>query len=98
MRFLLAVALLAVALPAEAAKMCFVPYSQFEEMVKHVDLSVCPEPKMKQDEGFCRLAVDGDRVRVYRFRFMGDEACLEKIDTQPFDEFVKRFGTSYESE
>lgn len=98
MRSLLAALAFAVALPAGAAEVCYVPYSQFEELVKHVDLAACPENRLTQDEGFCRVGLQGETARLYQFRFNGDDACLEKIESFPWPEFVRRFGTAYKSE
>jgi hypothetical protein len=98
MRFPAALVFAAIALPAAAAELCYVPYSQFEELVKHVDLAACPENRLKQDEGFCRVGLEGETARLYEFRFNGDDACLEKIESFPWPEFVKRFGPSYKSE
>lgn len=92
-----ALALAALALPAGAATICYVPYSQFEEEVRHIDLAACPGKRLAKDEGFCRLGLEGETARIYEFRFKGDEACLERIDTLPWAEFAERFGTSFEN-
>ncbi|MBX6367327.1 MAG: hypothetical protein IRZ04_05055 [Rhodospirillales bacterium] len=95
--FLAALTLSALALPAGATTVCYVPYSQFEEEVRHLDLAVCPDKDLRNDEGFCRLGLEGTTAYIYEFRFKGDDACLERIDSLPWAEFAKRFGTSYES-
>jgi hypothetical protein len=99
MRSLLAaIALAALSLPAGAAERCYVPYGEFEEAVKHVDLASCPENRLKQGEGFCRLALEGQTAHLYQFRFKGEEACLERIEAFAWPDFVKRFGVSYTSD
>jgi hypothetical protein len=80
--------------PAMAAA-CFVPYAEFEKTVPHVDLEACPgEAGASKEAAFCRLGLEGDHVRVYRFRFGTEDACLERIDSYAYTEFVARFGTT----
>lgn len=81
--------------PAVAAETCFVPYSEFEEAVPHVDLATCPGEAASADDEFCRLAVTGDLVHVYRFRHSQDDACLEQVESLPFADFAARYGTRY---
>ena len=48
-----------------AEKACFIAYAGFEEKIAHLDLDVCPGGPMEAEEGFCRIALEGDAVLVY---------------------------------
>ena len=85
------------AAPAAAAKQCYFSYAEFEKAVPHFDIQSCPGTPLAADKGFCRLALDGETVRVYRFVFVDKESCLERIETVPFADFAKRHGISYEA-
>jgi len=96
--FLTLVALLGLlASPAAAAKQCFFSYVEFEKAVPHFDIQTCPGIALAADKGFCRLSLNGDSVRIYRFVFVDKEACLDQVEAMTFTDFVKRFGASYES-
>jgi len=75
-----------------AEPLCWVSYEDFEEHVPHVDLRQCPEGRI--ENGFCRLAVDGDKVHVYYFSFEGN-ICLYDQRSYSLARFLKRFGPSY---
>ncbi len=88
---------LAAAAPVAAAKQCYFSYAEFEKAVPHFDIQSCPGTPLAPDKGFCRLALDGATVRVYRFAFVDKESCLERIEVVPFADFTQRFGISYEA-
>jgi hypothetical protein len=91
---------LAVALQAGAGlaeRACFISYAGFEERVPHLDLDTCPGHEVKPEEGFCRIALNGDTVHVYLFRHQAEaEPCLAQVDRYEFNDFAARFGISYE--
>ncbi len=95
--FLLSVPLIAAAAFPAAANQCYFSYAEFEKAVPHFDIQSCPGAALAADKGFCRLALDGEMVRVYRFVFVDKESCLERIETVPFADFAKRHGISYEA-
>ena len=91
-------ALLASAAPAAALaeKACFVSYSGFEEKIAHLDIDVCPGQRMKPEDGFCRIGLDGSAVLVYTFRHTDAEPCLARVDRWEFNDFAGRFGITYD--
>jgi hypothetical protein len=93
-RSLLAVLLL-VAGAARAEQACFVSYAGFEETVKHLDLDLCPGGTPTQEEGFCRLALQGSDVLIYEFRHVEDGPCLVRVHRSDFNDFVAQHGVSY---
>ena len=90
--------LLGFAAPAAALaeKACFISYGGFEEKIAHLDIEVCPGAPMKPDEGFCRIGLDGSAVLVYAFRHTDAEPCLARVDRYEFNDFVGRFGITYD--
>lgn len=62
-----------------AAANCPVPYSEFEENIPHIDMVECPDNKPNDENGFCRLVMDGQRAYVYAFLYTDDEPCLSDI-------------------
>lgn len=74
---------------------CWVSYEEFEEHVPHVDIRRCPEDHI--ENGFCRLAVAGDKVHVYYFSFEGN-LCLYNQRSYTLTDFLKRFGPTYSIE
>ncbi len=91
----LALIALPMASPASAGEFCFVPYSEFEDAVPHVDIATCPGAEMEAEAGFCRLAITGNVVHVYQFRNTDGDACLEQVESLPFAQFAERHGTRY---
>jgi hypothetical protein len=85
----------AAAAGAAAETVCFVPYREFEEAIRHFDIQTCPDAAVKPEEGFCRLGLEGDSALLYVFRHIGGEPCLTRIERRPFAEFVARFGPTY---
>ena len=81
---------------AFAEKACFVSYSGFEEKVAHLDIETCPGAPMKAEEGFCRIGLDGNAVSIYTFRHTDAEPCLARVDRYEFNDFVGRFGLTYD--
>lgn len=90
-------ALLLAAGPAAAAQQCYFSYAAFEKAVPHFDVQSCPGAPLASDKGFCRLALDGETARIYRFVFVDKESCLERIEALPFADFAKKFGIGYET-
>ena len=88
--------LLGFAAPALAEKACFISYGGFEEKVPHLDIETCPGQRMKPEEGFCRIGLDGSAVLVYTFRHTGAQPCLARVDRWEFNDFAARFGTTYD--
>lgn len=98
MRALLAIVpVLLTAAPAGAAKQCYFSYAEFEKAVPHFDVQACPGTPLAADKGFCRLSLQGDTVRIYRFVFVEKESCLEQMEAMPFADFARKFGGSYET-
>ena len=89
--------LLGPAAPAALAeKACFISYSGFEEKIAHLDMDTCPGQRMKPEEGFCRIGLDGSAVLVYIFRHTDAEPCLARVDRWEFNDFAGRFGITYD--
>jgi hypothetical protein len=89
--------LLGLAAPsAMAEKACFISYSGFEEKIAHLDMDTCPGQRMKPEEGFCRIGLDGSAVLVYTFRHTDAEPCLARVDRWEFNDFAGRFGITYD--
>ncbi|MFQ5534083.1 MAG: hypothetical protein ACE5EM_04580 [Sphingomonadales bacterium] len=85
-------------LPASAtlaAQACSVSYEEFEEAVPHIDLAQCPGVASADDKGFCRLTIEGDKLFVYSFHFIEQDACLVDINGYSFAEFKTRFGMTF---
>ncbi|MDN3567903.1 hypothetical protein QWZ14_26280 [Paeniroseomonas aquatica] len=80
-------------LRAETA--CFYGYEGFEENVRHVNLDRCPGKELAPEEGFCRMALQGDEALIYEFRHLDGAPCLVRIDRYGFNDFVARFGANY---
>ncbi|MCT8970954.1 hypothetical protein [Microbaculum marinisediminis] len=97
-RFGLFAVLAFTAMPAAAEQACYIPYTMFEAMVPHIDLDACPVEFAADTNGFCRLALDGDTVRIYAFAYSDDDACLERLESLPFADFSARHGTRYSTE
>ena len=91
-------ALLALAAPTavSAEKACFIAYGGFEEKIAHLDIEICPGAQMKAEEGFCRIGLDGTAVLIYTFRHTDAEPCLARVDRYDFNDFVGRFGPTYD--
>ena len=51
---------------------------------------------MKAEEGFCRIGLDGNAVFIYTFRHTDAEPCLARVDRYEFNDFVGRFGITYD--
>ena len=81
---------------AMAEKACFISYSGFEEKVAHLEMDTCPGQRMKPEEGFCRIGLDGSAVLVYTFRHTDAEPCLARVDRWEFNDFAGRFGITYD--
>lgn len=77
---------------ALAEKACFVSYSGLEEKVPHLGIEICPGTRMKAEEGFCRIGLDGGAVLIYTFRHTEAEPCLARADRYEFNDFAGRFG------
>ena len=90
--------LAALAAPAAAVaeKGCFIAYTGFEEKIPHLDIDICPGTQMKAEEGFCRIGLNGGAVFIYTFRHTDPEPCLVKVDRYEFNDFVARFGATYD--
>lgn len=58
---------------------CPVPYSEFEANIPHIDMATCPDNQPNDDDGFCRLVMDGKRAFIYAFVYTDDEPCLSDI-------------------
>ena len=94
-----AVALISLTGPALASPTCYITYTEFEELVPHFDTGNCPE-RIGDDPAveFCRMVLDKERVHVHHFIIGEDEACLTAIKTYDFNEFVGKFGATFETE
>ena len=91
-------ALLGFAAPAAASaeRACFISYGGFEEKIAHLDIEICPGAQLKPEEGFCRIGLDGSAVLIYTFRHTAAEPCLARVDRYEFNDFVARFGPTYD--
>ncbi|MCX8135288.1 MAG: hypothetical protein N3D18_15165 [Roseococcus sp.] len=76
---------------------CWVPYAEFEPHVRHTDVARCPGDDPAPDKGFCRMAIEGEHITVYRFlhEAAGDQACLVAAERLPIAEFLRRYGLTY---
>ena len=81
---------------AMAEKACFISYSGFEQKIAHLDMDTCPGQRMKPEEGFCRIGLDGSAVLVYTFSHTDAEPCLARVDRWEFNDFAGRFGITYD--
>ncbi|WP_135466502.1 hypothetical protein [Crenalkalicoccus roseus] len=91
-------AALAMLLPAASVageQACFISYEAFEEKIPHLDIGICPSHQVAPEEGFCRIALQGQAVLIYLFRHGEAGPCLAQVDRYTVNEFVAPFGTTY---
>ncbi|MCS6892584.1 MAG: hypothetical protein RMK64_13610 [Rhodovarius sp.] len=76
---------------------CWVPYAEFEPHVRHYDVARCPGDVPTPEAGFCRMAIEGEHIIVYRFRHdvADGQPCLIGADRLRLEEFLQRFGLTY---
>lgn len=76
---------------------CWVPYAEFEPHVRHFDVARCPDDVPTPEAGFCRMAIEGEHITVYRFRHdvADGQPCLIGADRHRLDDFIRRFGLTY---
>jgi hypothetical protein len=76
---------------------CWVPYAEFEPHVRHYDVARCPGDDPAPDKGFCRMAIEGEHITIFRFlhEAAGAETCLVAAERLRIAEFLLRYGLSY---
>lgn len=77
---------------AQSPPTCWVPYTEFEEHVRHIDAESCPPGGPAQSEGFCRFAIFQDSITVYEFREVGGQPCLTAARRMDLADFLARNG------
>ncbi|HLB07577.1 MAG TPA: hypothetical protein VJN41_07785 [Alphaproteobacteria bacterium] len=81
-----------------AEERCYVPYAEFEGVMPHIDLMVCPPSVMGSEAEFCRLGVAGETIYVYRFAIGETEDCLIAVEAYRAADFFAQNGSRYHTE
>ena len=71
---------------------CYVSYYDFENIVPHVDIEICPGMDVNMDENFCRIGVSLDHITVYRFEYGDKQNCMVAAKTYQINDFIHEFG------
>ena len=82
---------LLICVTSSATMACDIPYSEFEAGIPHIDIVNCPtDTGMTEDQGFCRLVLNGQDAFVYGFKFTEDEACLSWVEETSLSEYFQK--------